>query len=326
MEKETLLQMYRMMYISRTFEEHAVLLNQEKKIIGSIHAGEGEEAMGVGIGFAMGENDILAPSYRDVSAVLSRGASLVEIAGLLFGKSCGMSHGKTRILHVGDLDRGILPGNPILGVSSAIGIGAALASKKDKTKRVVVNIMGDGAANEGAVHEAMNFAAVQQLPIVFVIVNNGYAWSTPVTKHSHVPILANRALAYGMEGVVVDGNDVLAVYDTVHNYIEKAREGEGPALIEVRTYRWSGHSGNDKNVYRSEEERLWHYQNDPLLRMRGYLLALNICKEHDVKVLEEDWYNEVLNAYAYAAQDQDPLPDEIFCESQMLYMEGGDTL
>lgn len=322
MNTETLQQMYRTMYITRIFEEHSVVLNSRKEIIGSIHAGEGEEAIGAGISQAMAEGDILAPSYRDVSAMIGRGITLLELAGLLYGKECGLSHGKTRMLHAGDLQRNVLPANPILGASSAIAIGAALAQQKNASQHVVVNIMGDGASNEGAVHESMNFAAVKNLPIIFVIVNNYYAWSTPVKKHSHVPVIANRALAYGMKGMVIDGNDVMEVYETMQTALETVRQKGAPVLIEMRTYRWSGHSGNDANVYRSDSERLWHYQNDPIRRLRDYLIALKVYSEEELCHLESDMRREVEGAYDAARNGKDPDPETMLMASEMLYQKG----
>ena len=321
MRKEQLLWCYEKMILSRNYESTAVELNRKKQIIGSIHAGEGEEACGVGIVSAMKEQDILSPSYRDVSAAIAKGATMTEMTGLLYGKQCGMSNGRTRILHVGDLDRGMLPGNPILGASTGVAIGAALASKMDKTGRVVVNIMGDGACNEGAVYESMNFASVFQLPIVFVIVNNHYAWSTPTGNHNNLTIIAERALAYNMPAYIADGNDLLEVNQVVSRCLEDARAGKGPAFVELRTYRWSGHSGNDKNVYRSDDERTWYYQNDPIRRVRDYILAMNYLSEEELSAWETKLKNEVEQAYEYARNSADPKPEDVLDIKAMLYVE-----
>ena len=321
MEKEKLLWCYEKMVLSRCYENTAVDLNKKKRIIGSIHAGQGEEACGVGIVSAMKDTDILSPSYRDVSAAIAKGATMTEMTGLLYGKQCGMSNGRTRILHVGDLDRGMLPGNPILGASTGVAIGAAFASQMDKTGKVVVNIMGDGACNEGAVYESMNFASVFKLPIVFVIVNNHYAWSTPTDHHNNLTIIAERALAYNMPSYVADGNDLLEVNKIIGKCVESAREGNGPAFVELRTYRWSGHSGNDKNVYRSDDERTWYYQNDPIRRVRDYILAMGYKTEEELTAWDKKLAEEVEEAYEYARNSEDPKPEDVLDVKAMLYME-----
>ena len=318
---DKLLGMYKNMYQSRYYEEISVQLNKEKKIVGSIHAGEGEEACGVGIVSAMKPEDILSPSYRDISAVIAKGVTLKEMTCLLYGKQHSITNGRTRTLHVGDLDRGILPGNPILGASTAVAIGAALASKKDDAKRVVVNIFGDGALNEGAVYESMNFASVFKLPIVFVIVNNRYAWSTPTNTHNNLTILADRAKAYGIKAYIADGNDVMDVNDVVSKAVEAARAGEGPAIVELRAYRWSGHSGNDKNVYREMPERIWHKLNDPVKRVHEYLIQMEYISEEELNKWEAEMKQEVDDAYEYARNDEDPKPEDVLDINAMMYLK-----
>jgi pyruvate dehydrogenase E1 component alpha subunit len=262
--EKKLLDMYRLMVLTRKFEETVEALNKQKRTIGSIHTSIGEEATAIGISAVLDGDDILSPSYRDTGAYFSRGFKPAELMGMLFGKQSGASQGRTRVLHVGDLDRNMLPANPILGASTAIAIGVAFAFKKNQNNRIVINIFGDGASNEGAVHESMNFAAVFELPIVFVVVNNQYAWSTPTSKIIKLDTLADRAKAYGFPGYTANGNDVLEVYDVMSHACERARDGLGPSLVECRTYRWSGHSGSDQNVYRSEEEILRWQQDCPI--------------------------------------------------------------
>lgn len=319
--KDKLLGMYKNMYQSRYYEEVSVQLNKEKKIVGSIHAGEGEEACGVGIVSAMEKDDVLSPSYRDISAVIAKGATLKEMTCLLYGKQHAMTNGRTRTLHIGDLDRSILPGNPILGASTAVAIGAALAFKKDNAKRVVVNIFGDGALNEGAVYESMNFASVYKLPIVFVIVNNRYAWSTPTAAHNNLTILADRAKAFNIPAYIGDGNDVMDVNDVVSKAVEGARAGNGPAIVELRTYRWSGHSGNDKNVYREMDERVWNKLNDPVKRVHEYILQMEYMKEDELVKWEAEMKQEVDDAYEYARNDVDPNPADVLDINAMLYLK-----
>lgn len=316
--RETLLHLFELMYQTRYFEEATERLNKEKKISGSIHTSIGEEATAVGVAAALGENDYISASYRDLGCLFARGFTPLEIAGMLFAKACGATHGRTRVLHVGSLARHVLPANPILGASSSIAIGAALANQKDRNGLVTVNLFGDGASNEGAVHEAMNFAAVFRLPIVFVVKNNRYAWSTPTEQIIPTPILANRALAYGFPGYVANGNDVIDVAETVGRAVERARAGGGPALVECRTYRVSGHSGNDKNVYRSRAEVIRYQQDCPIRKLAGYLLDAGLADADALDAIRQAAARRVDDALAAAAAAPDPDPAGLLRRSQLL--------
>jgi TPP-dependent pyruvate/acetoin dehydrogenase alpha subunit len=240
--------------------------------------------------------------------------------GMLFAKESGASEGRTRVLHIGDLDRNVLPANPILGASTAIAIGAAFSFKKKKVNRIVVNIFGDGASNEGAVHEAMNFAAVFELPIVFVIVNNHYAWSTPTSKIFKSYAIADRAKAYGFPGYIVNGNNVIEVYEVMENACNRARQGLGSSLVECRTYRWAGHSGNDKNVYRSEEERKLWRQDCPIGKFEKYLNAVGILDEQRSIQIKLKVENEIEEAIVQAEASAYPDPQKLLAPETMLYM------
>lgn len=318
MTTSRLKELFRLMYLSRRFEETTEALNKSKSISGSIHTSVGEEATAVGAAMALGKDDYISASYRDLGCLFSRGMQPLEIAGMLFATECGATKGKTRVLHVGDLSRHILPANPILGASTAIAIGVALANKKDGNGLVTLNMFGDGASNEGAVHESMNFAAVYNLPIVFVIKNNRYGWSSPTKKFCPVPILADRAKAYGFPSYVVDGNDVLEVYETVQNAVEYARSGNGPVLVECRTYRTSGHSGNDKNLYRTEHEIIWWKQNCPVRKLRGYLSGIGAATEEELDAVEREVEEEVATAMETARNSAPPDPAVILGVDQMI--------
>lgn len=316
--REKLLHLYETMYQTRYFEETTERLNKEKKISGSIHTSIGEEATAVGVAAALREGDYISASYRDLGCLFERGFTPLEIAGMLYAKACGATHGRTRVLHVGSLARHVLPANPILGASSAIAIGAALANKKDGNGLVTVNMFGDGASNEGAVHEAMNFAAVFRLPIVFVVKNNRYAWSTPTQRIIPTPILANRAFAYGFSGYVADGNDVIDVIQTVGQAVEAARAGGGPSLVECRTYRVSGHSGNDKNVYRTRGEVIRFQQDCPIRKLGGYLLDAGLADADALQTIRQSTERRVNEAIETASASPDPDPADLLAVSQML--------
>lgn len=316
--KEKLLDVYRHMYETRVFERECEILNRKKAILGSIHGSMGEEATSCGLAALLREDDILAPSYRDPGALFQKGLTVLDLVGMLFAKDCGKTKGRTRVLHVGDFDKNIYPPNPILGASQVIANGAALAFKMDGTDRIVLSIMGDGSSNEGAVHEAMNFAAVKELPIIFAIENNRYAWSTPFEKNFRISSFIDRAHAYGMPGYIADGYDVIDVMETMEKAIAYVRSGNGPALVECRTYRWSGHSGNDKNVYREQKEITRWRQNDPIRRFGDYLTAAEICEEKELKEIREEVKKEMKDAIAYSMNAPYPDPAEFFVEDVML--------
>lgn len=318
MTREKLLHLFEKMVQTRYFEETTERLNKEKKISGSIHTSVGEEATAVGVAAALGEGDYISASYRDLGCLFERGFEPIDIAGMLYAKACGATNGRTRVLHVGSLEKHILPANPILGASTAIAIGAALANKKDGNGLVTLNMFGDGASNEGAVHEAMNFAAVFNLPIVFVVKNNRYAWSTPTANIIPTTILADRAKAYGFPGYVANGNDVLDVYETVSRAVEDARAGKGPALVECRTYRLSGHSGNDKNVYRTKNEVIRWLQDCPIRKLEGYITAAGFASQEEVDALRQRVLDKVDAAFAEACCAPDPDVETLLSERQMI--------
>ncbi|MGI6180896.1 MAG: thiamine pyrophosphate-dependent dehydrogenase E1 component subunit alpha [Agathobaculum sp.] len=318
MTREKLLHLFEKMVQTRYFEETTERLNKEKKISGSIHTSVGEEATAVGVAAALGEGDYISASYRDLGCLFERGFEPIDIAGMLYAKACGATNGRTRVLHVGSLEKHILPANPILGASTAIAIGAALANKKDGNGLVTLNMFGDGASNEGAVHEAMNFAAVFNLPIVFVVKNNRYAWSTPTANIIPTTILADRAKAYGFPGYVANGNDVLDVYETVSRAVEDTRAGKGPALVECRTYRLSGHSGNDKNVYRTKNEVIRWLQDCPIRKLEGYITAAGFASQEEVDALRQRVLDKVDAAFAEACCAPDPDVETLLSERQMI--------
>ncbi len=318
MTREKLLHLFEKMVQTRYFEETTERLNKEKKISGSIHTSVGEEATAVGVAAALGEGDYISASYRDLGCLFERGFEPIDIAGMLYAKACGATNGRTRVLHVGSLEKHVLPANPILGASTAIAIGAALANKKDGNGLVTLNMFGDGASNEGAVHEAMNFAAVFNLPIVFVVKNNRYAWSTPTANIIPTTILADRAKAYGFPGYVANGNDVLDVYETVSRAVEDARAGKGPALVECRTYRLSGHSGNDKNVYRTKNEVIRWQQDCPIRKLEGYITAAGFASQEEVDALRQRVLDKVDAAFAEACCAPDPDVETLLSERQMI--------
>ncbi|MDE6994046.1 MAG: thiamine pyrophosphate-dependent dehydrogenase E1 component subunit alpha [Lachnospiraceae bacterium] len=321
LSKEKLLEVYRHMYQTRVFEQECEKLNKNKEILGSIHGSMGEEATSVGLAALLRPDDVLSPSYRDPGALFMKGLTTMDLVGMLFAKDCGKTKGRTRVLHVGDFRKNIYPPNPILGASSVIANGAALAFKMNGSDRIVLNIMGDGASNEGAVHEAMNFAAVKNLPIIFAIENNAYAWSTPFKNNFRIHTFIERAIGYGIPGFIADGYDVMDVMQVMEEAIEHVRSGRGPALVECRTYRWSGHSGNDKNVYRPWEEIVRWKQNCPIARFGGYLTNAAISSDEELAAIRTEVEQEVQDAIEYSKTAPYPDCGEFFRDDVMLAAE-----
>jgi TPP-dependent pyruvate/acetoin dehydrogenase alpha subunit len=215
-------------------------------------------------------------------------------------------------MHVGDINVGVFPAIAIVGGNVPIAAGAALASKMQKNRRVAVSFFGDGATNEGDWHEAMNVAAIWKLPMLFVCENNLYAASTPFKTAVNIEHIADRACAYGMPGVIADGNDVLLVYQTARQAVERARSGEGPTLIECITYRQCGHSRSDPRTYRSREEEAEWKKKDPIPNFRQYLVSEARIDEASVRQIEEGVEVRIKAAIDYAEASPLPTPEDIY--------------
>jgi len=225
----------------------------------------------------------------------------------IFGKSSGYCKGKGGSMHIADFDLGILGANGIVGGGGPLAVGAGLAAKYRKTKDVTVCFFGDGASNQGTTQEALNLASAWKLPVVFVNENNGYGISCPQCKSMAVTDIADRAAAYDMPGVVVDGNDVLAVYEAVNEAVKRARKGEGPSLIECKTYRWRGHFEGDACTYRCDEELKEWIAKDPIPRFEEKLVENGVLKADGVARIKAELAAELDEAIAFA--EKSPLPE-----------------
>ena len=301
LENKDLLSIYRLMVLSRTLEEEIC------KISGRWHPARGEEAAVVGVFYNLRKEDVVAPHFRGIPIVqYMRGASLRKIFAGILGKVTGYSYGRFGPLR-GPFEFKILGTvSGVLGPSVSIATGAALAAKLKKIDQVTVTSFGDGTSNRGDLHEAINFAAILKLPVVYVCQNNQYAISTPACKGLGCRSVADRAVGYGIPGVEVDGNDVLAVHEVVEEAVKRARQGEGPSLIETRTYRVSGHLASDQGLYRSKEEVEEWKKKDPISRLEEKLMNLRILREGMTEELHKAAEEEVLAAMKEAQGD--PLP------------------
>lgn len=267
------LDLYRRMQLIRRFEERVYLLYLQGEIPGTLHQSQGQEAVAVGVCDVLRRTDWITSTHRPHGHALAKGVDLRAAMAELFGKATGCCGGKGGSMHLGDPSVGMLPAIAIVGGGNTVVTGLGLAFKLMRTGQVAVCFFGEGASNEGAFHEGLNFAAVQHLPIVFACENNLYGASTPFHQVSLVPDVASRAAAYGVRGEIVDGMDVLAVREAAGRAVAEARAGAGPVLLEFKTYRFAGHSRGDVKGYRSREEEAEWTERDPIVRLRARLTS-----------------------------------------------------
>ena len=312
--KDKLIMMYHTMILIRRFEERVNDLFMQGRIPSTLHLYIGQEAVATGVCANLKDSDYILSTHRPHGHAIAKGVSIKSILAELMGKKTGCCKGKGGSMHVGDISVGMFPAIAIVGGNVPIAAGAALAQKMQKNHGVTVSFFGDGATNEGAWHESMNAAAVYDLPVLFVCENNLYAASTPFSKAFKVANIADRAKAYGMPGVIVDGNDVLAVYEVANTAVDRARNGQGPTLIECKTYRQCGHSRSDPRGYRSREEEEEWKKKDPVPRFRTWLLGENKAAERELKEIENNIEKEFDEALAYAEASPEPGPAELFTE------------
>ena len=309
--RETRLELYRLQVELRYCEKRAYDLFLQNLIKGTSHLSLGQEAIAAGFGVAMRPDDWTFCTYRGHAHTLARGASMAGVLGELMGRSCGLLAGKGGSMHLTDVERGVMGSYAIIGAHLPVATGAALSAQYRGTEQVSVCFFGDGTTNIGAFHEALNFAAVWKLPVIFVCENNLYMEYTAidtVTAVGHPA--ADRAAAYGLESVLVDGNDADQVYRTAVQYINRARKGGGPALIEAKTYRHSGHSRADPAKYRPEGELEQWLARDPLRIYRDRLITLGVAEDTLVDI-ETEATRKVDEATAIAKASPPPALDLI---------------
>ena len=273
LDKPLLLEIYKKMVSVRTFEETAADLFLKGQIPGFLHVYVGEEAVAAGVMAHLTDRDYISSTHRGHGHAVAKGARLDMMMAELHGKKTGYCHGKGGSMHIADLDLGILGANGIVGGGVPIATGAGLALKMQGTDRVCVCFFGDGASNTGAFYEGVNLAAVWNLPVVFICENNQYAESTPRATHQKVKYVSDRAAAFNIPGETMDGMDVFDVYDKTGRAIDRARKGDGPMLLEARTYRFFGHFVGDPQNYRTKEEVEEWKKRDPIQMFRTRIIA-----------------------------------------------------
>lgn len=312
---EQLIEMYRRMVRIRYFEENVVALAAAGEILGLTHTSNGQEGEIVGACMALRSDDYMIGNHRSHGHPIGKGAQLKGLMAELIGKRTGVNRGKGGSMHLADFSVGSVGETSILGSGVPVAVGTALGARMQGTDSVSLCFFGDGASNEGAVHEGMNLAAVWKLPVIFLCENNGYAVTVPLEKALPVQNISERAKAYNIPGITVDGQDALAVYEVVSEAVKRARAGQGPSLVEARTYRYRHHAEGpifESINYRSKEEVAYWEKRDPLVILRGRLLKEKVFSEVDVVQLEQCVQREVQEAVSFAHESAYPDPEEAF--------------
>jgi pyruvate dehydrogenase E1 component alpha subunit len=304
------LDLYRTMLTIRRFEERCNALFMQGRIPSTLHLYIGEEAVATGVCSVLRQDDYITSTHRPHGHAIAKGVAPRAIMAELFAKATGCCQGKGGSMHVGDINVGMIPAIAIVGGGAPIATGIALSAKMRRTDQVAVCFFGEGGANEGVVHEAMNMAAVWKLPVLFVCENNLYAASTPVASAFAIENIADRASAYGMPGCIVDGNDVVAVRRVAAEAVERARRGGGPTLIECKTYRLVGHSRSDPRTYRTREEEADWQARDPLLRMQRLLEDEQHVSHEELDHVEQLVAAVIDEAVAFAEASPAPAPED----------------
>jgi TPP-dependent pyruvate/acetoin dehydrogenase alpha subunit len=303
-----LLDLYYWMRLTRTLEERLVNLYRQTKVVGGLFRSLGQEADAVGSAFALERRDFLSPLIRNLGSMLVKGAEPAEIIRQYMAKGDSPTRGRELNIHYGDLERGFIGQISHLGDMVPVMTGVTLAFKLRGEPRVGLVYVGDGATSTGAFHEGINFAAVQRCPLVVIVENNGYAYSTPVSKQTAVAELKDKAMAYGVPGVRADGNDVLAVYDVTKDAVDRARGGEGVTVIELMTYRRKGHAEHDNQSYvpTGEIER-WERENDPLDRYHRVLREEMEFDDAEIAAVDDRVSREI--DVATETAESSPMPE-----------------
>jgi acetoin:2,6-dichlorophenolindophenol oxidoreductase subunit alpha len=309
---DQLLGAYRTMRTIRTFEQTLHEMSLAGRVPGFLHLCAGEEAVCAGVVGHLAERDAVASTHRGHGHSIAKGVDLNAMMAELFGRSTGICKGKGGSMHIADTEKGMLGANGIVGAGIPLATGAALSAKVLGTGGVAIAFFGDGAANQGLFHESLNLAAVLTLPVVFVLENNGYGEATPVEYHAKVPDLAVRAAGYGMPGVIADGMDFFDVWEKAGAAIDRARRGEGPTLLECKTYRYFGHYVGDPLTYRTKEEtERVRTTRDPLDAFERRVTAGGLLPAADLRRIDAEIEAAIATAVkgAEAAPQPDPAAD-----------------
>ncbi|MCO5185468.1 MAG: thiamine pyrophosphate-dependent dehydrogenase E1 component subunit alpha [Anaerolineae bacterium] len=311
LDSATLLEALRKMHLIRLFEEKAESLYALGKIHGTMHLSIGQEASAVGSCLALQPDDYILSTHRGHGHCIGKGAEPKLMMAEFFGKEVGYCRGRGGSMHIADVAGGNLGANGIVAGGIPLSTGVGLSIQMQQQDKVCLTFFGDGAANEGAFHESLNLAAIWDLPVVYICENNQYGMSMSVERACAVQRIAQRAAAYDIPGMTVDGNDLFAVYGAVKAAVDRARTGDGPMLIESVTYRWRGHSKSDRQRYRSRDEVKEWMEKDPIARLEKALLSAEIVSEADLEQVANAARKTIEDSVAFAEAAADPDPASI---------------
>ncbi|NWN94223.1 MAG: thiamine pyrophosphate-dependent dehydrogenase E1 component subunit alpha [Bacillus sp. (in: Bacteria)] len=318
--KEKAQWMLQKMFEIRKFEDKVHEVFATGILPGFVHLYAGEEAVAVGVCAHLNDQDMITSTHRGHGHCIAKGCDLKGMMAEIYGKATGLCKGKGGSMHIADLDKGMLGANGIVGGGFPLACGAALTAKVKKTSNVSVCFFGDGANNHGTFHEGINLAAVWKLPVIFVAENNGYGEATPFHYASSCKTIADRAVAYDIPGVRVDGKDIVAVYQAAKEAVERARNGEGPSLIECVTYRNYGHFEGDAQTYKAEAEKAKQLnEKDAIVQFKKFVLEQNLFSEADINTLEQKVEQEIEEAVKFSEESPYPDPSELLKDVYVSY-------
>jgi pyruvate dehydrogenase E1 component alpha subunit/2-oxoisovalerate dehydrogenase E1 component alpha subunit len=310
LEKEQLIELYRYLKLTRMFDEKTVRLKKQSKLTGGVFTSLGQEATAVGTAYALEKQDFIAPLIRDIGACFVKGIEPREIFLQYFGRRTAPSRATDVQFHFADFENGMIGPISHLGDMVAVMTGILIASKLKKENRVAVAYLGEGATSTGAFHESVNLAAVKRLPLITIIENNGYAYSTPTSEQTAAKFFVDKAVGYGIKGMQVDGNDLIACYETMKEAVTHARSGNGSVLIEAMTYRRKGHAEHDNQAYVPQGEiEWWAEHNDPVIRYEKFLTDEGILDRRKMDEMGTE-IKEFLDKEAEWAENE-PLPEAL---------------
>lgn len=307
MDKGKIIRMYKSMKRIREFETKAQNLFAEGSIPGFVHLYIGEEAVATGVCENLNEDDYITSTHRGHGHIIAKGGDLKYMMAELYGKATGYCKGKGGSMHIADATKGILGANGIVGAGHNIAVGAGLSSQYRGSNQVCICFFGDASTNQGTFHESLNLASIWKLPVVFVCENNLYGISMSQERHQAIKDVADRAVAYNIPGIVVDGNDVFAVSEAAEEAIKRARNGQGPTLLECKTYRHRGHFEGDAAKYKPTEEQKAWLEKDPLIRMEQYMVANGVVTAEELEGLRQEVADEIKEAIDFA--NSSPYPE-----------------
>jgi len=314
-DTDLLISLFKNIIRLRKFEDKVYQLFLKGELPGTIHQYQGQEAVAVGVCSVLEKNDWITSTHRPHGHAIAKGVTMREAMAELYGKETGCCKGKGGSMHLGDSEVGMVPAIAIVAGGISIVTGIGLAFKMKKTKQIAACFFGEGATNEGAFHEGLNMAAYQKLPIIYVCENNIYGASTPYNKTTLVEDVAERVKSYGMRSVIVDGMNVIEVYLAAKEAKESILNGEGPILIEAKTYRFAGHSRGDAKKYRTKEEEEYWKNSDPIERMKESLFKKNLLDHESYTVIQKNIQEEIHDAVLFAQQSNFPPIEDAFIDA-----------